>query len=1029
MKKWIKRLLKIFAAFVGLLIVLMIAIPLLFGKQIKEAVVSYVNTQLDAKVSVGDVGISMFRNFPNLTVQLDDFVVVGKGEFEGDTLVSMERFNVVVNLWSVVFGSKYEVRKIQLDQPRIFAQVSKTGKASWDIYKSTPDSSAADTSKGSSVALSLYKYGIYGGHIVYDDRASDVYMKIANLDHYGSGDFENDNYDFYTQTTADSVTFRLLGTRYLRKAKINFDVDLNIDQKAAKYTFRENSFAINDLVVGLDGFVQMTAKGANYDFKYSTKQNTFSNLLSMVPGMYTKDFANIKTDGTFTLNGWVKGSSASGGMPGFGLDMSVVNGWFQYPDLPEAVKDINFSLNVNCPDGDISKMTVKFPKFHALFGKAPVDAKCNLSGLTTDNMNIDASAKASLELTDLMKMFPMEGQELRGKFTVDGTATGVYNSKDGVFPKVAALLKLENGYYKTSAFPSAIDKLAFNGSMNCPTAQMADASIDLSTFHAEIDGEPVDGRMKLNNFNDVNFDIALKGKLNLEKLNKIYPLEGTTMKGIVTADVQSQGKQSDISSGAYTRITSKGSFALQNLLYSTVDFPQGFKVNEGLVNFTPKNLEIKTFNGALGTSAVSITGALDNYLAYVFLPDQLLRGNMSLTSPRFNVNEWMTESSGQAAAPAPAQTAPAPPGTYSVYEVPANLDFTFNCSIGEVLYDNLVMKNFKGTVILRDRKIMINNAGFNALDGSFSLPSGTYSTENPAEPRYDFNFVLSNVNIKKAYDAFPSMQQYAPVAKFMTGTFNANFDMKGLLGQDMMPQLKSLSSDGNVDVLNATVKGFKVLDLLAEKTKINELGQMAIAKTRVFFKIQDGKLFLQDALDLKLGKSAMKVNKGGWNAFDGGINYDVDFDIPAGAVGSTAINSLSGLTGKSVSPGENIKLSLGLGGTADKPKITRVNGNLAQGIKDEVKDEIKDKVDDVKDEVKDKVDDAADKAKEEADRLKREAEEKAKAEAERLKAEAEAKKREAEAKAKAEADRLKKEAEQKAKEEAEKLKNKLKFPK
>ena len=64
--KILKKTLKYLAIASGIFLVLLISLPLIFGGQIKQAVKDYINQQVNADVYFGDIGISVFSNFPNL---------------------------------------------------------------------------------------------------------------------------------------------------------------------------------------------------------------------------------------------------------------------------------------------------------------------------------------------------------------------------------------------------------------------------------------------------------------------------------------------------------------------------------------------------------------------------------------------------------------------------------------------------------------------------------------------------------------------------------------------------------------------------------------------------------------------------------------------------------------------------------------------------------------------------------------------------------------------------------------------------
>ena len=977
MKKFFKKALKATGITLAVFLVVLILIPIVFGKQIKQAVKDFINEEVNATVYFEDIGISIFKNFPNLTVSLDKFGVVGKEDFAGDTLVDVQSFGVVVDLFSI-FGEKYKVQKLTLDTPNIHAKVNKAGKANWDIMKPSTDTAsvaeaAPDTSSASAINLQLSAYNISSGHVVYDDRASDMFLEVENLNHKGSGDFENDSYDFTTYTSADSVTFVMEGTNYLNKGKIDADLIVNIDNKTSIYTLRDNRIRLNDLELKFDGWVSMIGDNIGMDLKFGTNENTFKSILSMVPGMYTADYSDVKTDGTFSLDGSVKGNYNEKSMPGFNVHLAVENGRFKYPDLAEEVKNINFDFKAESPGPTLDNLKIEFPKFHAELGAAPIDARLMLTGLMATNMFIDASAKAKINLADLSKMFPMEGQEMKGLFTLDGTAKGTVNVDAGTFPVVNAIMKLENGYYKNAEFPSALDKMSMNADMKCPGTNIAEAVLNVTQFHAEIDGEPLDATLNARNFDDVNYSATAKGKMDLQKLNKIYPIEGTTMAGLLNFDVQTSGKMSDIEAERYANLPTSGTMSLANFTYVSTDVPQGIAITDGKVTFTPQKLNIDKYIGKIGHSPVVITGFLDNYLAYSLLPHPKLKGQMSLNSSSFDVNEWMVEDPAPASQPA-AATAPTEEVPMEVYEVPSDIDFVFNCAIGSVLYDNMTLKDLKGQVIMRDSKVSFKDLVFNTLGGNFRM-NGGYATTNPQAPDIDFGLGISGMNIKQAYETFMIVKSLVPVAKFVNGSFSSDLNLNCKLMSDMSPDLTSITSTGTALVADGVLKGFKALDMIADKIKVNQVRELKLKNTKIKFKVENGRISVEP-FDIAMGTG--KVTVFGSNGLDQSMAYDLAFDMPPGVAGAAAMNAVGGLIGKSFDSKSNFKVNVGLGGTVDQPKITYVRNANGESATDLAEEKVTEVVNTVKDSVRtvvnNVIDDGKAKAREEAAKIMREAE-------------------------------------------------------
>jgi len=130
----------------------------------------------------------------------------------------------------------YDIMNIGLVSPRIHALVHEDGKANWDITKPAPPT-ASTSAPAQPFALKLRKYYVENGFIEYKDEQGKMHLIIHNLNHNGAGDFTSDAFTLSTKTTADAITFIQGGIPYLSKVKTLVDLDLQIDNKANKYTF------------------------------------------------------------------------------------------------------------------------------------------------------------------------------------------------------------------------------------------------------------------------------------------------------------------------------------------------------------------------------------------------------------------------------------------------------------------------------------------------------------------------------------------------------------------------------------------------------------------------------------------------------------------------------------------------------------------------------------------------------------------------------------------------------------------------
>ena len=333
------------------LILIAVLLPLIFKKQIITLVKKELNASLTAVVDFHDVNISFFRRFPRVSIRLENVSVVGTNEFAKDTLLSASSLDASVDLISF-FKEEKKVHRLDLQSPRIHALVTKEGKANWDIAR--PDSNAKNDTNASdaSFRLKLSKYSISNGYIYYNDEPSGMKAEISGLNHEGSGDLTDDIFTLSTNTESASAYFAYEGIPYLNGVKASIQSDIVIDNRTSTYTFNHTKLSVNNLDVEADGFFQMASDSSyNMDIQFNAPSTDFKDLLSLIPAVYRNGFDELKAGGTAAFNGFVKGTYSPVAMPSYELNATVDKGFFQYPNLPKPVKNIQLRLKAANPDG------------------------------------------------------------------------------------------------------------------------------------------------------------------------------------------------------------------------------------------------------------------------------------------------------------------------------------------------------------------------------------------------------------------------------------------------------------------------------------------------------------------------------------------------------------------------------------------------------------------------------------------------------------------------------------------------------
>jgi hypothetical protein len=592
----LKKILKITAITLLVLIIAAVAVPFLFKDKIIAKVKEEANKNLNATLAFDDIDISLFSYFPKLSIELEGLSIAGINEFKNDTLIKAKELGVSTGLMGL-FADEISISRVWINDATIHAIVLKDGKANWDIAKSDGKEESPTTEEPSAFKAKLQGYSISNSTIIYDDKSLSFYTKLIGLNHNGSGDFTADQTNLDTETSIESLDLAYEGMTYLSKVKVKYDAQFALDLKNSKYSFLENALDINDLKLKFDGFVAMPGDDIEMDIKYEALKNEVKSFISLVPGSFTADFNDVKSSGKLGFNGFVKGIYNEKNIPGFAFNLNIENGKVQYPGLPRALSNMQVLCAITCPGGDADRTVVNLSKFHVDLGQFPIDAKLLLKTPISDP-DMDASVKGRVDLTSLKDVMPLEdGMKLTGIVAADaafaGRMSAIEKQQYESF-KASGNASLENFTYVSKDVPDAVRIPAANMSFN-------PKSIELSKFMMFIDKSDLSATGSLSNY----LAYMLKGepiKGNLTISSKYFNLN-PFMTTASEEPVDSKTAAQDVD--GYIRIPENVDFTLNanfaKLIYDNLD------LNDVKGQMTINNQEVKMNGISMNTLGGNIT--------------------------------------------------------------------------------------------------------------------------------------------------------------------------------------------------------------------------------------------------------------------------------------------------------------------------------------------------------------------------------------------------------------------------------------
>ncbi len=490
-----KKFLKVTAIIILVFLILLFILPFAFRGKIIRIAKEQINSSINARSDFENLTVSLFRNFPDLSVGLKNLYIAGIDDFEGDTLFSANSINVVVDIVSAIKMENIKIKRIFVDKPRIYALILEDGRANWDIVKESgeeTDTTASDLNP----KVELKHFELKDAYIRYDDKEGKIYTTLDNMDFVLSGDMSQDFTTLSINSTTGLLNVISDGVRYLKNASLAINMDVDADLKNSVYTLRKNTFNLNELVLKFDGTIGMPNDADMvFDLKYGLEKTDFKPLLSLIPAIYMTDFKDVQASGQIKLDGSIKGTYNDKVMPNVLLDMKVDNGMFKYPSLPKSADNIGIDVNLFYDGVQMDNTTVDVNRFHVELGGNPVDLTLNVKTPVSD-MYVNGNLKMDLDLATVNDVIPLDSTKLTGQIKAALDFMGYVSSVEkGEYEKFKAdgTLMIKDFTYNSPDLPREVRILEAN-------MLFSPRYLDMQSFKAVMGKSDFSASGKLENF-------------------------------------------------------------------------------------------------------------------------------------------------------------------------------------------------------------------------------------------------------------------------------------------------------------------------------------------------------------------------------------------------------------------------------------------------------------------------------------------------------------------------------------------------
>ncbi|MCM1441746.1 MAG: AsmA family protein, partial [Roseburia sp.] len=411
----------LFSVFVLLIIGITVAINFVFtSEKLTPLVEKAANEYLNADVRIGEMELTFFSTFPDFGVKVSDARVVsgvfrdttGGAGVASDSLMCVEKVLITVDPLAYLKKKKIKVKDFILDNPRIYAFINADGEANWNVYDMASDTTVADSGtveeESEALLLDIKNVRIRGGYLVFDDRSTDLYFRLEDLNAGVDGNFLGRTADLQLNLNARNILFWQEGKLLVKKLAFGVETGMSIDRDSFLYRLDKAVFEVNGMKFGAGGTVKADTlqRLLDVDVKYGIHIPSLKTLIDLIPEAVLQKDKEADIRGDVLCTGDIRGQYGKKNVPLITAFFRIKDGYVAYEGMPSRIEELNTDFEAVVDLQKQQPSEVKLNHFCLKGGETDVDAKGVVENLLGDPV-IKAEVKAKVDFDDITRIFPL----------------------------------------------------------------------------------------------------------------------------------------------------------------------------------------------------------------------------------------------------------------------------------------------------------------------------------------------------------------------------------------------------------------------------------------------------------------------------------------------------------------------------------------------------------------------------------------------------------------------------------------------
>lgn len=786
------------ALILTLLLTALLLLPYIFADKIEKGVRAQIDESVEGDFSFGEVSLSFFKHFPNLTLTLDSVTLCSVPGFSPDTLITGKKIAFGVNLLSLL-GKEIKINKIFASGLDIRYTV--TDAATPLQQEENPSSAAIKLPR-----LSIKMINVKDSRVRFLYPSLQLGVELTNISFRGKGRIDDNIFRAKATLSSNELTVEYGGVKYIDSKEASISLVTEIDASKLTLSFKEGVVSLGRLNAKYDGVVNILDDGYSAHISMDTQKATLSHLLSLLPSEYDDWVAGMEINGNAWASVQLKGEArdSTGTQPNLNIRFNLERGFLKHKSSGSAISSIGAQGSLSIPSLNPHEMLFSVDSLR--FKVDGEESALSLSVKGLDSPLTSIYANGSLNLEALKNAAGIDGYQLKGVLSYNVDAKGTLEPESGIFPVGSCNFELRDGFIKTPFSQEPLERINISARVSSNDSSKEGLNIEILPLEFNFAGTPFALECSLENFNNLKYSINATGILNLNRLYSMFNIDNARVNGLFSAQFSVKGVAGEVGVKALSNFEGRGRLELTNFEYQSEDYAYPLRVPSSHLTFEQDRAILDRMLIEYGRNKIVLNGYISDFIPYI-LSSGVMKGSMSVKSQSIDLKDFI-------ALLPESDTLQTNEG---VVIIPQKLNLSLLADVKKIEYESLTGYNFKGEAAISEQALYIKGTGVN-IAGAHFLLDAVYKPLDKLRAEAEIYAKADSFDIARAYREIPLMRELFSTAANMEGVVSLNYSISTKLNSSMKPILPSVKGKGVIQLEDVNVKGFKVLGAVSKVT-------------------------------------------------------------------------------------------------------------------------------------------------------------------------------------------------------------------